>query len=232
MSTFIRAVTAILITIMIMIGATGCMQNKNNKVDKNAMISYMEKKYNDEFTYVDSFGGSYDGTSYQILVSSKNLPNNRITVGYYFVDGREYYTDNYMQYKYLEQTRNHLVSLFKDAIGFDVLVAYGVSSTGIKNNFDDSTSFEEFIKSSDNRLLFNIVVSPECDVINTKEKIASDLKKAIEENLITCVTDIYFADSQDNFKAFEDLTSSELATMTKLSIVMDGKSSFSKFEWR
>ena len=96
MSKFIRAVTAILITIMIMIGATGCMQSKNNKIDKNVMISYMEKKYNDEFTYIDSFGGSYDGTSYQILVSSKKLPNVQIAVGYYLVDGIEYYTDNYM----------------------------------------------------------------------------------------------------------------------------------------
>jgi len=233
MRNFLKKTTAILITIIIAIGATGCMQGEVNKSTNNdIMISYLESKYDDEFTYIDSFGGSLDGNSYQILVSSKNLPGVKITVGYYKSEGREYFTDNYLQYKFSHDIEEYLSDILEKAIGYDVIATYGISSLGTENSFTSKTTMVDFIRSSDNKLLFNAIVSYECDVDTDREQIETEIKNVLNNNDIICVADIYFANEKDKFKSFDDLSSADLDKMKKLSISMDEEGNFKRFDWR
>jgi len=209
------------------------MQGEVNKSTNNdIMISYLESKYDDEFTYIDSFGGSLDGNSYQILVSSKNLPGVKITVGYYKSEGREYFTDNYLQYKFSHDIEEYLSDILEKAIGYDVIATYGISSLGTENSFTSKTTMVDFIRSSDNKLLFNAIVSYECDVDTDREQIETEIKNVLNNNDIICVADIYFANEKDKFKSFDDLSSADLDKMKKLSISMDEEGNFKRFDWR
>ena len=127
--------------IFLLTGVTGCMNNKESVVDK--MVSYMNEKYDDHFEYSAPFGGGPDATSTHIIVSSEKYPEAEIWVEYYTKDSNEIFADNYVSYKYEEQTRNALQNLLEDVFDSEIKLRYGVGSKGSVNDFTNNTSFKQ-----------------------------------------------------------------------------------------
>ena len=213
--------------IFLVTGVTGCMNNKESAVDK--MVAYMNEKYDDHFEYSAPFGGGPDATSTQIIVTSEKYPKAQIWVEYYTKDGNEIFADNYVSYKYEEQTRELLQTLLNDVFRSDVKLQYGVGTKGTVNNFTDNTSFEEYASSSASRIGFRAFVMDDGSAISIAE---NELKEAIENSGFVLSGLIFITDNATRFETAFDLPPKELSQVMQMQISMDAPLSFLMYEWR
>ena len=166
--------------------------NVNAKSAHDKMLNYMNEKYDDEFTYKSPFGGSVGIDAWQIIVSSKKYPNADVWVEYLIEDGKEEFYDNYIDYKYEEQTREYLQKLLKESFGEEIRLVYNVGSGGTRNMYDAKITFEEYIKGRDNPICFSADINTELYDLN-QEKIISEITNAfIVENNMRVVGKLYF----------------------------------------
>lgn len=196
-----KKISILFIIIALMIGVSGCMDSnviqENRKWDnpKNIhekMVAYMNEKYNDIFTFDSVFGGSVGEKSTQITVKSKKFPNEKIWVEFLIEDGIEKYYDNYIDYKFEAQTKEYLTELMQSMFGSNVTVEYGVDSGGTRNSYDDSTSFEEYIKGDSNPIVFNAHI--DMDISDQEHKEITDIitKEFVEKRNMKVVGKLYF----------------------------------------
>lgn len=207
--------------------------NRNSTVDK--MVAYMNEKYDDHFEYSAPFGGEPGATSKQIIVSSEQYPEARIWVQYYERDGREVFTDNYISYKYEEQTRNLLEKLLADAFHGKVALFYKVGSKGTVNQSAEQTTFEEFISDSKAKIGFQA-----CVLLETSESDTSQLKKEWEEAIkpsgLVAFGTIYFTDNVETFNEVSRLSLKEFDlfsfdSFARLRVGINESSLFDFSEW-
>lgn len=213
--------------IFLLTGVTGCMNNKESVVDK--MVAYMNKKYDDHFEYSAPFGGGPDSTSTQIIVTSEKYPEAEIWVEYYTKDSNEIFADNYVSYKYEEQTRELLQTLLNDVFHSNVKLQYGVGTKGTVNNFTDRTSFEEYASSPASRIGFRAFVMDDGMAISIAE---NELKEAIENSGFVLSGLIFITDDATCFETAFDLSPKELSQVMQMQISMDAPLSFLMYEWR
>lgn len=180
--------------------------NRNSTVDK--MVAYMNDKYDDHFEYSAPFGGGPGATSKQIIVSSEQFPEAQIWVQYFERDGKEIFTDNYISYKYEEQTRNLLEDLLTEAFHSNVALFYNVGSKGTVNQFTEQTTFEEYISDIKAKIGFQA-----CILLDVSELDTNLLKKEWEDTIRSCglaaFGTIYFTDNVGEFNEVSDLTLEE-----------------------
>lgn len=88
-----------------MIGANSCMiidkLKLNSKTGAEAMVEYMNKKYETKFTFLDVSGANIimGAKKRNIIVSYKEFPNEKILVECKQMKEGEYvYSDNYVAY--------------------------------------------------------------------------------------------------------------------------------------
>lgn len=210
----------------LVIGVAGCM-NKESVVDK--MVAYMNEKYDDHFGYSAPFGGGPDATSTQIIVRSEKYPNAQIWVEYYTEDGKEIFADNYVSYKYEEQTRNTLQVLLKDVFHNDIKLRYSVGTKGTINSFTNDTSFEEYVSNPASYIGFRAFVLDDGSCISLAE---NELKSAIDESGMIISGLIFITDDAAFFEKAFDLPSKDLSQINQLQISMDAPRSFLMYEWR
>jgi len=203
---------------------TGCVFNKRSPRDE--IIEYMQEKYDEKFTYIDSFGGN--NSNVNILLSSEKLSGYKITASRHIDEnGTKYYSDNYIHYKYEEQTRTHLYNIMKEVFNSEIFITYGVGTLGTRNDFTSKTTYNDFIKSKDSNILFNVVVNS--NYIIDEVELLNKLKEKINSANISFINfSIYFATSEEDFKEFTELSSSQYETMRKL----DVWENFSRVEWK
>ncbi len=197
----------------------------------SSMIKYMNEKYNDTFRYTGSFGGSDDGKSKNIYVTSKKYPNSEISVCYYNDDGVAYITENYTQNRFKNETEEYITSMMKDLFGVDVIVTYIIASQGTANDFSDKTTFEEYIGSEASDIAFKAVVSDSYETENMAD-VAEKVKRAVEAAPIIANAEIYFASSPENFKEYGKLGFFEMRELHRIYFSKDGKNSIEDYEWR
>lgn len=213
-----------LICFILIIGLlTGCVSNNNSP--QNEIVDYMEKKYKDNFTYIDSFGGNNLTTN--ALLRSEKFPEYKITSSRIVEEnGKVYYSDNYIQYKYKEETKKYLYDMLKKIFDSQFYLTYEIGTLGTINDFNDKTSFDNFIKSKNNNLMFTVVVSS--DFVFEESNLLNELKSKIEISGIQFKNfTIYFSTNDDNYKQFDELSSVEIEQMRRLNIV----DNFSKVIW-
>lgn len=137
------AFIAILIGALIL-GGTGCMNNKRVNIN-DAALAYMEEKYGEEFEYVAPWGVGYIAPkSRQILVSCASLPDEQILVVVSGDGDSETYRDNYMDYYFEGKTREYISDIagkYFTSHEVEVEISYAPAPEGITLD----TSFDDYI---------------------------------------------------------------------------------------
>ena len=218
-------------TILTVFGVSGCMSETNIRISTDGMINYMENKYNDEFEYVDSFGGADDNTNKNIIIKSKKYPDNEISVSIFDVEGKTHITENYTQFRFKDETEKYLTSMMNTLFGSDVIVTYNISSGGTANSFTEKTSFEEFISDSASGIFFRVVVGPSFST-QDMQTVADAVRRTAEESPAIMCVEIYFASSEDLFRPCSELANYEKNQLHRVYFEKDTVNGISDFEWR
>ena len=114
----------------------------------NQALGYMEKKYGEPFQYVSPSGDSLSGT-HALIVSCESLPGAEILVEVQNFRSEEnrVFTDNYLAFKYEDQTREFLRNCASDVFG-DVEVFYNVTEAGLSPDLPADADFAQYLADS------------------------------------------------------------------------------------
>ncbi len=214
-------------TLIMLTGAGGCMRRRS-KTDK--MVEYMNAKYDDRFEYAAPFGGGVGAATAQITVSSEKLPGAQIWVEYYEKDGKEFFADNYIAYKYEQQTREALAQLLESIFMSGVKLRFSIGTKGMANDFNDDTAFDEFKGSYSALIGFRAFVSSDYSIAD-REAVGEKVKAAFTDNGLVASGSIYFANEPGQYETAFDLPFSVLDALPHIQFAMDGAGSFYRFEW-
>lgn len=204
-----KKISILILTVILMIGVSGCMNinkqenefkgiNKSKTVHEK-MVAYMNERYDDTFTFNAPFGGSVGIDSTQITVKSEKYPNEKIWVEYVVENGEEYYYDNYIDYKYENETREYLLEIMREIFdGSNVVVKYDVDSGGTKNEYDESTTFNQYIKGESTPIVFSAYIDADIGEQDKAGVIHLITAKFVDELNMKVIGDIYFNKSENN----------------------------------
>lgn len=226
----LKNIFVIFLIVILLIGATGCMQKNNKKIDRKTLITYMENKYDDNFTYVGSYGGSLDGSSMNLLLKSEKLNGEEVKICYYENSKGAFYADNYMKKKYSKQTVEKFSDIVKPIFGTEVLITIA-TDTGVVNQFTKDTTFEEFIQSTESNIRLILMVSPRF-TIDDHDLLVDELRERLLNSKMFCGGSIYFVDTEENYKDFSVVPVGALEDMECLKFSMNKANKSLKLEWR
>ncbi len=228
-----KRVVLVITVIILMTGVCGCDMKDLSVKDTTTgkMISYMEKKYDDEFTYIDVFGGGMGSDSKNILLRSGKYPEYDITVSRSEKNGEVSWSDNYTEYRFFDETAEYAGNLFREVFGDAIMVSYGVSSLGSENNFSADTTFEQFLRSDSTNFDVKVIVSDEY-IISDKDELSEKAKDLMLSQGISFSANIYFPENPEEYVTFEDMSISQRLNMTKLYIYVLNDGTVSDCTWR
>jgi hypothetical protein len=173
--TGVSLVMAAIIILIIMIGVCGCMKNNTNqgggaKVSelsvREQVMEYINSRYDDHFTFYGREPGMYRMNDIKILGESEKYPGEYITVLYSksSEDGTVFLNDNYLYFKYREQTIEFLEGVLREFFNYDLKFFYDMVSAGVNLlELPADATFEEYISNKASRLRFTAVIAPGYD---------------------------------------------------------------------
>lgn len=230
----LKSAVLMLLILLLLFGTVGCKKQPST-VDK--MLAYMHEKYDDNFTYVDSFDGGLDKETKWIMVKSEKHPDWDVRVYYSAWGGDEKITDNYICCKYKKQAyekfENMLESVFECDVKIDPMFSVTErkdAKTGKRSDFNSSTTFEEFINSPYVRIYGNAMISPEFE-LKDKNNLENKLKTFIEKENLIINSFIIFPKNSYLFEQGFDLKAYEQKGIEQLHIIMYEHNEYEKIEW-
>lgn len=149
---------AVMLTLALLITLLLCGCNQSN--EKPSLLEYINTKYDDRFTYAAPFGGQLGDTSSQIIVQSKEYPDQEVWVGYGEVNGEFVYRDNYMDIVHEEETRNRLTQITSEVFNSDVEVKYEAYYPTWGSRCDEDATFDEYFSTNEDQYIFSARVAP------------------------------------------------------------------------
>ena len=185
--------------------------NKKSVFEK--AVLYMDSKYNENFEYIGSTDGGFDDNYRTLVVSPKNNPEIHVDISYQNIDGIEQYLENYTQIKYAEKTKSLIEQLLYDFFGTNVIVDYRFGCSN--NDFDENTTFEEFVRDEESAINFFAVVEPGYKAEDV-EIIKRSLTEHCEKKFSYCRGTICFARTSDEFKSYYELPAWKISEMKKV----------------
>ncbi len=192
----IRPICLILCVIM-MIGACGCMNSRRSKMSVDDCINYMVEKYGENFTYIEPYSDYQSNNSLKIIVQSESMPDSRVLVVSERVNDTILFHDNYIAEKYKEETFNLLQKL-SDTVYGDCKVLYTVHEGFLPDAFNSSTDFATFISSKSSLIAFSVILPPNAESINKEDKI-KEFYELLIENRINCSFKVYYINSNNKY---------------------------------
>lgn len=220
------------LTSLFIMGAVGCeMSGRMNGKDRvNRMVSYINDKYpDDSFELVTMSGGYLGSDDKKILVKSEKYPDKEIRVICYENEGKEYFSDTYLNVKFEKETYEYIKNSLSDSFDTSVYVDYTPDDTASVKNGSSTTSFSDFISDESTYIYFNaIVVTDDFDENDMLEKV----KKAFNNGVV--LGNIYFVNSSytsqlneaDPFVLIEEQKYDKL-----LFIIKDSVEEYKRIEW-
>lgn len=208
-----------------MLGACGCSIKGQDKVDR--MLSYINSKYTDDtFEYVSVTGGHPGSNVTKIIVKSANYPGKEIRVICSEVDGKEVFTDTYLNIKFEEQTYEYIRDALVNAYGENLYLKYIPDDTACIENGSSNTTFKEYISDPNVCIYFSAAVVGDVD---DEDAALATIKQIFSESIISA--HIYFVNTDDAL-TYNALTIIENKTYSKkLYITKETVDEYSKIEW-
>ena len=127
---------------------------------RGEMIEYMEDKYGEEFTFIDSTGGSLGSSEKQILVSSDRFPGEEILVSHYDdgISDNGTFCDNYMAFEYEDAVLSGFEAAASAVYG-NCTVIYEPVAMPLDPDVGPDTSLAEYMSDPASNLSAEIFVS-------------------------------------------------------------------------
>lgn len=226
-----------ILAVLFMMGACTNMRLRdffgNSLQDK--MMNYINEKYDDSFTFLNTYGGRIGADYHKIIVSSEKYPNKEIVVTCYVSDDGETYSDNYLSIKYEDDTRACIEEMIKSLYGENCFIYYRPNLLSMPSGASNDMSFDEYIGKATSGISFTAIVNVENAEVSKEAELES-LKKALHNAGLCCSGTIYFDDrgqdltrlTPDNYYS-ECLNSEEYAE--RLSFIANEDFEFTKAAW-
>ena len=231
-----------IITIIILIGVSGCMNNtekepmeKDNTSVKDLMMKHMEEKYNEKFEFVNIDTEVWTANYTEMILSSEKYPGGRILV--YRYKGTDLIEDNYVDF--LMKTKiEEAVGKIASEIYPKSKVIYKAGGKPLSNDVTSDISIGDYAKARFFALPIDICVEDSGYETNKDEKL-EQLRKVLEEKEYRSDLRIYYL-KEGKLEQFEDSNWEELTSEPNIkefvvlrgSFYMDNSYKFGYSEWR
>lgn len=179
MKKFFAPAIAVFLVVLIAVSTAGCAARIN---PKGAAIKYLNDKYDDTFTYYQTYGGKSfleSEKSLEIVCTSEKYPGMYVTAQYSL--DRKTIQDNYISVKYSQQLDEKVSEILTSAFPQMEYFFTSFAEDTINASFHDfapDTSFEEYLAKSGEA--FSVCLNYTNGEINL-EQIQKDLERQIVE---------------------------------------------------
>lgn len=175
------------IFLLISISLWGCGCTMTNYFDKNKGVSeiteHLNQKYDDEFTFIGKFGGTFDNNKNEYEFSSSKYPEYSVWVAQDRRDGT--IVDNYISLKFHKQVKNDIQSIINSiSPNYEFFVEFNenFAHTSIGNESGD-ISYQEYVTNANAELSFVVLLDTE--ILNDdRQKFEDSLFELIKEKNI------------------------------------------------
>jgi hypothetical protein len=233
----------LVITIIILIGVSGCMNNniekepmeKDNTSVKDLMMKHMEEKYNEKFEFVNIDTEVWTANYTEMILSSEKYPGGRIIVHRNKENGLiiDNYVDFLMKTKIEEAVGKIIAEIYPKSKVF-----YHAGSEPLSNNITPDMSIEDYVKARIFALPIDICVE-DSEYETSKNEKLEQLRKVLEEKEYRSDLRIYYL-KEGKLEQFEDSNWEELTSEPTInefvvlrgSFYMDNSYKFGYSEWR
>jgi len=127
-----------------------------NRIDE--MISYMNRKYNDSFSYVSTIGQRFGSDIFRIVCSSEKYQDEPVYVTWQKTNNDVLISDNYIGIKFKKATIDLLNQKISSEFGDDFYIQYEVFGSPVYPEYDDNTNLNTFLTDKRSGLSFNALV--------------------------------------------------------------------------
>lgn len=134
----------IVVLVLSVLETVGCEMKREDAIKK--MLSYMKKKYGEEFDYVETYAGQYGSNYTMILARSRENSERTALVRLSEWEGRRRYEDNYLACLRKEELEQKIGKLAKESFG-KCKVYYKLPDFVFPSWFKADMSADEFLKS-------------------------------------------------------------------------------------
>lgn len=230
-----KKLTALFLSVVIVIGGVGChMSFKNNK---ELMLRYINDKYDDSFSFIETFGGTLFNSQSddKILCKSEKYPDTPITV-VYNKNSKEYF-DNYIPVKYASDLDALTTDIIRNSVNGKDFYFESFEENAIDSRcrmFDGDVSFEEYLSNCAEMLIVYVACQGDTTLIREQ------FQRTVENEIISAgvyfsSVDIYFVDKiSESFRNdFDERAETQIKKefINLLSMEMEDNTSFSKTVW-
>jgi len=188
-----KNISIVAVIIIMLVSFTSC----GKRLDGKEIVRYMEKKYDEKFTYVDVTGGQLGGKSLTLRLEPEKYPGEIILASCELKkDGdkvKKAFDDNYMDLVFEEQTRELLEKITKEVYG-ECKVFYDRNEfellpveMGPKTKFSDYTSYGI-------SKIYEIVLDNSQDLNKKDEQVLKLMEKLKENEIVISVSIEYLKD--------------------------------------
>ena len=184
--TLLKRIVLICLVLLFVMPITGC---KKQPSKAEQAVAYMNAKYDDEFTFKYYAAGDSKSVA---AVQSQKFPNaQEIQVrGNRRDDGTYEFWDNYVYFKYEEETKTFYKDFFEEVFQCEVTIRYSLRGigNGLYKDFTNEMTFEEFIHN--HKVFIELSVSDEKFCCKDKAEIENLIKSAIIDNNLILSTNL------------------------------------------
>lgn len=190
-----KVLVALIISILMMMGVCGCMNNYDlnpatEKVPvKEEMLTYMNQKYDTEFTFVKGDTQLWSAKYAEMIVSSPEYPDASIFVR---KDGDGTLSDNYMAFVFKEAFEKRFEEIAGEIYGKCVACSMPTREM-LPNSVTPDTSLADYLSARTSFLSITLFVAADT---NSKDTDVEALTESLRKNECRTNYDIYYV-SQD-----------------------------------
>ena len=150
---------SLFLMLAVLFGAGGCSIDRNLR---QKMLDYMNKKYDDTFTFLEETGGGVGSSRHDILVSSGRFPNAQILVSHYPKTDteEEHFSDNYVAFVFEDDVRLALTSATQTVYG-DCRVFHRPAPMPLGSDVGPETTLAQYLGNPSSHLSAVVFVGDE-----------------------------------------------------------------------
>lgn len=196
-----------------------------DKVDM--MVSYINNKYSDDtFEYVSMSGGHLGSNTTKIIVKSAKYPDKEIRVICSEVDGKNIYSDTYLNIKFEDETYAFIRDALVGEYGENIYLKYIPDDTVGFENGSSSTTFEEYISDPSVCIYFSAAV---IGTVEDEEATLDKIKTVFSNSVVSA--HIYFMDINESLSDNATKLIESKAYTKRLYFVKETVDQYTKTEW-
>ena len=202
MTRIVKTMTFAIISMVVLAVCASC--SLENQFSEQGVIDYLENKYNVEFTYKSTVGNGEltSKTNVSAFAEQNEHPDKQVFVVAELSGGKVTYKDNYVAVKYEDKTVETINKALKEALNDYKLVYTPVVGRTLGDDYDNDTSFEDYIKRGDNLISFDIILPNNIEIDYNATEI-SRIKRELANTSIHCVVDVYKAKNKSIYDKIE-----------------------------